>query len=119
MMISEALHSTGNSLQRLANPAQQVTHGRKKAEEQGDNQPKQGAARAEVQPEELFSQIKALTEDGLYSIRFESDEQSRQLVVKIVDKESQEVIRQIPAEELLGLRRALTEFQGNFVDTTS
>ena len=117
-MISEALNSTGTSLQRLANPVEQVTSGRKKVEFQANDQPEKNGAKAEIQPEELLSQIKALTEDGLNSVRFEQDEKTHQLVVKIVDSKTEEVVRQVPAEELLGLRRALTEFQGNFVDTT-
>jgi flagellar protein FlaG len=52
-------------------------------------------------------------------VRFEQDDKAHQLVVKIVDRETQEVVRQVPAEELLSLRQALTEFRGNFVDTTS
>jgi flagellar protein FlaG len=70
-----------------------------------------------VQPEELLSQIKALTEDGLYSVQFEKDEQAGGLVVKIVDRQNNEVIRQVPTEELLDLRKALESLRGNIVNT--
>jgi len=69
-----------------------------------------------VQPEELINQIKSLTDDGLYSVRFESNE-SDQLVVKVVDRETNEVIRQIPPEELLELTKHLNEISGSLVDT--
>jgi flagellar protein FlaG len=69
-----------------------------------------------VQPEELINQIKSLTDDGLYSVRFESNE-SDQLIVKVVDRETNEVIRQIPPEELLELTKHLNEISGSLVDT--
>jgi len=71
-----------------------------------------------IQPEELLGQIKALTEDGLYSVRFENDE-TQQLIVKIVDNKTDEVIRQIPPEELMQLTQHLNELRGNMVDTIS
>lgn len=72
----------------------------------------------QVQSEELLSQIKGLTEDGLYSVRFENSEESAdQLVVKIVDQETDEVIRQVPAEEIIELRQTLDDLRGNLVDT--
>ncbi len=50
----------------------------------------------------------------MYSVRFENDARSKVMVVKIVDSETQEVIRQVPAEELLGMRAALDESPGQF-----
>ena len=69
-----------------------------------------------VQPEELVNQIKKLTEDGLYSVRFETDKRTDDMVVKIVDRESDEVIRQVPPEELLDLMDRLADMRGNIVD---
>lgn len=69
-----------------------------------------------VQPEELLNQIKALTQDGLYSVRFETNESS-ELVVQIFDNESQEVIRTIPPEDLLNFKATFQELLGNIVDT--
>jgi len=70
----------------------------------------------QVQPEELISQIKAITEDGLYSVQFESNDNS-ELIVKVIDRETDEVIRQIPPEELVSLSEHLQELRGNLVDT--
>ncbi len=117
-MLSEALNITGTTMQKMFHAADQLDDSRKKAQEQPDKTPKNGKAN-QIQPEELLSQIKALTENGLYSVRFENDEDANQMVVKIVNSETQEVIRQVPAEEILGLRKMLSEFQGNIVDTTS
>lgn len=83
----------------------------------------EGAASSEqvekkdVQPEELIQQIKALTEDGLYSVRFENDAEAKELVVKVVDNKTDEVIRQIPPEELLHLTERLNDLRGNIVNT--
>ncbi|EAT15845.1 flagellar protein FlaG [Desulfuromonas acetoxidans] len=70
-----------------------------------------------VQPEELLNQIKSLTEDGVYSVRFENDDDANQLVVKVVDSKTDEVIRQVPAEEVLSLSVRLEELRGNIVNT--
>ncbi|MDX9841200.1 MAG: flagellar protein FlaG, partial [Desulfobulbus sp.] len=47
------------------------------------------------------------------------DSGSNELIVKIVDSETDEVIRQIPQEELLELSKHLEELHGNLVDTVS
>lgn len=75
------------------------------------------AKQKDVQPEELLSQIKELTENGLYSVRFENDSESKELVVKVVDRKTDEVIRQIPPEELLGLTKRLNDLRGNIIHT--
>jgi flagellar protein FlaG len=48
-------------------------------------------------------------------IEFSIDEESGTTVVKIVDRDSKEVIRQIPSEEMLELSRALDRLQGLFI----
>ena len=82
-------------------------------------EPQTSSQKRQMQPEELLKQIKNITEDGLYSVRFERDSGSNTLVVKIVDSETDEVIRQIPQEELLELSKHLEELNGNLVDTVS
>lgn len=81
------------------------------------SEPQVSSENPKIQPEELLDQIKAITQDGLYSVRFEKDKSSSELVVKIVDNESQEVIRQIPPEELLSFKATFAELIGNIVDT--
>ena len=56
---------------------EQISYARKKAIDTVEiDQPKQN----QLQPEELLKQINALTEDGLYSVRFENDERANGLV---------------------------------------
>ena len=94
----------------------QVAGARKKV---ADLAQSEQAEKKQVQPEELLNQIKALTEEGLYSVRFEHDERSSGMVVKIFSQQSNEVIRQLPAEELLDLKSALEDLRGNIVNTQS
>lgn len=72
-----------------------------------------------VQAEELLSEIKALTDNGQYSVRFEKNDDLQELIVKIVDQETDEVVRQIPPEELVNLSKHLRELQGSIVNTVS
>lgn len=106
------LQSTGQS--QLSKASDQVNDSRKKAV---DLVQSEQVEKKQVQPEELLQQIKSLTEDGLYSVRFENDERSDGLIVKIVNRENGEVIRQVPSEELLELTAALEDLRGNLVDT--
>jgi len=114
-MIQETIGITGTALQRPFSAAEQVDSKRK--ERGKDEQPLMAKKEDKVAAEELLNKIKQLTEDGMYSVRFENDEKSHSLVVKVVDSKTNEVIRQVPSEELLGLRERLTEFQGNLIDT--
>jgi flagellar protein FlaG len=106
--------TAGSSQAQLSKASDEVTVARKKAEDVAQDEK---VEKKQVQPEELLSQIKALTEDGLYSVRFENDEQTSDLIVKIVDRENDEVIRQVPADEILKIRARLDDLRGNIVDT--
>jgi flagellar protein FlaG len=45
-------------------------------------------------------------------IKFSIDEDSGRTVVKVIDRETQDVIRQIPSKEMLDLAQALDKLQG-------
>ena len=113
-MIVDATSLMGAAQPQLSKGAEQVKDDRKKTE---DLVQSEEVKANQVQPEELLNQIKALAEDGLYSVRFENDERSDGLVVKIVDRENDEVIRQVPAEEILDLKESLESLRGNIVNT--
>lgn len=72
-----------------------------------------------AQPEELLQNIKALTDNGLYSVRFEMNKDTQELIINLVDRESGDIIRQIPPKEILGMHKTLSELRGNFVETQS
>ena len=113
----ESINSPGGLVQQQPQkPAEQVDSGRKSKDSlSSDSQA--STKNTKIQPEELLDQIKALTQDGLYSVRFEQDDKNSDLVVKIFDNETQKVIRQIPAEELLKFKATFAELVGNVVDT--
>ncbi len=69
-----------------------------------------------VSPEEILDKIKALSEDGQYSVRFEKDKDLGDLVIKVVDPEDGKVVRQLPPEEILGASKKMQEFRGSMVD---
>lgn len=72
-----------------------------------------------VQPEELLQNIKSLTENGLYSVRFETNKETNDVVINLIEQETGEVIRQIPPEEILGMRETLENLRGNLVTIES
>jgi uncharacterized FlaG/YvyC family protein len=50
------------------------------------------------------------------SLSFSIDDDTRSLVVKVIDSESQKVIRQIPPEEVLAIRARIQELLGAIFD---
>lgn len=46
------------------------------------------------------------------AINFSVDKDSGEMIVKVTDKETKEVIRQIPSEEMLAVAQALDKLQG-------
>ena len=112
----EAISTNTVAPPRVNEPTQQVERKREEAQAK----PQQGTAEQnKVQPEELLTEIKSLTDGGAYSVRFEKNDDLQGLIVKIVDQETNEVIRQIPPEELVNLSKHLRELQGSIVDTVS
>lgn len=63
----------------------------------------------------ILKKIQALTEGGNHSVRFEMDNEINMLVVKVFDSKTDELVRQIPAESLLGTAKALQEFRRGLV----
>ena len=110
----EAVNLQSSAQFQLSKGSDEVSEARKKAE---DLVQSEQVEKKQIQPEELLNQIKALTEEGLYSVRFENDDRADGLVVKIVNRENDEVIRQVPAEEILELKATLEDLRGNIVDT--
>jgi flagellar protein FlaG len=60
------------------------------------------------QVNESLSQVTAL--------RFRVDEKSDKTVVRVVDQDTQELIRQIPSENMVELARRMKDFQGVLYD---
>jgi flagellar protein FlaG len=107
--------SIGGAVQQKPQAPEQIDAQRKNKEKVADT-PQAAPAEKGIQAEELLGQIKAVTDNGLYSVRFEQND-NKEFVVKIYDQKTNEVVRQIPAEEMLKLKAALEDLRGNIVDT--
>lgn len=116
-MTIEALTPTSGAITpRNSQPATQVDDVREKKQSSPDDVAAEAAAKKEIQSEELLNVIKGITENGLYSLKFENNDND-DLIVKVIDRETDEVIREIPPEELQELTKNLKKMQGNLVDT--
>ena len=75
-----------------------------------------------VTQDELASsleQIQVMMDLRNRAVEFTTDEVSGTQVVKVVDANSGDVIRQMPAEELLSFMRNLTRMLGTFIDKST
>jgi uncharacterized FlaG/YvyC family protein len=66
-----------------------------------------------------IEQVQVMMDLRNRSVEFTTDTESGAQVVKVVDSDSGDVIRQIPAEELLSFMRNLTRMLGTFIDETT
>jgi flagellar protein FlaG len=78
---------------------------------------KQALEQVESSKEDLIDEVKSnLTKVGdlfpvnATNVAFEFDENDNQPVVKVIDKASKEIIREIPSEEFREMAKALDEF---------
>lgn len=70
----------------------------------------------------VLEAVKKLNETvapALQTLEFDVDEDTEQLVVKVRDKETKEVIRQMPSEEALEFSKTLDRLQGLVIRQTA
>ena len=82
-----------------------------------DEQPKAQAI-ALAKPEEVEQAVKDVNDfvrPISNALSFSLDQESNQMVVKVIDQGTKEVIRQIPSEEMLALAKALDTMKGLLV----
>ena len=82
----------------------------------------QATPAANVSQQELnrsIEQIQVMMDLRNRAVEFVTDEASGAQVVKVVDANSGDVIRQMPAEELLSFMRNLTRMLGTFIDKST
>lgn len=68
---------------------------------------------------EKFQELKTVLEENNISLSFSRDEETKALIVKLVDKVTGEAIIQIPTEVSLKLTAVNAKLQGNFLDQKS
>lgn len=71
---------------------------------------------SQVNITKLSNSVNAVYDENNYNIEFSTHENTNQTVIKIVDKKTSEVVRQIPPEELLKMQEHLDEYTGNFIN---
>ncbi len=86
-----------------------VTERYKAAVESGQNVPPRNEKATEKteEIESAVSQISDFVQNYQRALQFSIDTESDRLIVKVVDSETQEVIRQIPSEEMLRIAKNL------------
>jgi len=78
--------------------------------------PAEDRANQEKKKEEISDAISDLERSYNRTIRFEIDSELDAVIVKIIDKESGDVIRQIPSEELVELSKKINEHNLHILD---
>jgi len=71
-----------------------------------------------VQLEQMAQQLQDFMGEMNRSLQFKVDEDSGRDVIKVLDKDSGEVIKQYPSEEVLSLVSKLSESAGILIDQT-
>ncbi len=71
------------------------------------------------QVQQAVDQVQQIVRPLAQSLQFSIDEDSHNTVVKIVDTETNKVIRQIPSEEMLQMAKALDKFTGLLMKQTA
>lgn len=72
--------------------------------------------------EEVSAAVKKLNEampPSAQSLEFEIDEDGKQVVVKLIDQSTKEVVRQIPTEEALEMAKSIDKMQGLLIRQTA
>lgn len=82
---------------------------------QAKNASNDGTQQKKSDPQELQNSVKQLNDVAkLYSsqLEFSVDKETNIQVVKVVDQETQKVIRQIPSEDAIRIAKAIGDFKG-------
>ena len=72
-----------------------------------------------VQVETAVNQVNAALEIRSIGIQFEIDKDTDKVIVKVIDRNSGEVIRQVPNEEVVRIARVMGEMSGLLVDNAA
>lgn len=65
-----------------------------------------------AQVEQMVQEVRQVVEPVAQNLQFSIDKGTGRTIVKVVDAQTDEVIRQIPSEELLAISKALDRLQG-------
>lgn len=68
---------------------------------------------------DAVERVKQFVQSAASDVQFSIDEESGMRVIKVVDKETQEIIRQMPSKEVVELAKALDKLQGLMIKQTA
>jgi flagellar protein FlaG len=88
----------------------------------GASEQQQPAANTTIDKATLTGAVQKLNEyvaPALQTIEFSIDDDSDRIIVKVVDTETQKVLRQIPNEEVLAISKTLDKLRGLLVRQTA
>lgn len=77
---------------------------------------------AQPSREDLSAAVKKINESmppSAQSLEFSIDEDSKDIVVKVIDQNTKEVVRQIPSKEALEIAKSLDKMQGLLIRQTA
>ncbi len=111
----KALNSAAKNSRQVAKPdvASLPENGGQALPVNGKQQPPETANTVEVR--QAVGKINEIVQSVQRDLSFNMDEDSGKTVIKVVDTESGELIRQIPSEEVLAIASQLREFQEDAV----
>ncbi len=116
-MVNDIGTIKNNVLPQTAQTSPTASVGRPEADNRartGSTQASRPAKEAEKDEplEEMVSDLNKLARDLHRELQFSVDDDSGETVIKVVDRETKEVLRQIPSEEIVQLRKRLEEAAG-------
>lgn len=77
---------------------------------------------AEPSREDVSNAVKKLNESMLgsaQSLEFSIDEDTKDIVVKVIDQDTKEVVRQMPSKEALEIAKSLDKMRGLLINQTA
>jgi flagellar protein FlaG len=66
-----------------------------------------------------LDEVRAVVQPVAQSLQFTMDQDSGRTIIKVMDTETNDVIRQIPSEEILTMSRAIDKLRGMLVKQTA
>lgn len=62
--------------------------------------------------------VETLNKNGVNQLQFSVDQETNKTIVKVIDKETQEVIKQFPSEKAMELSKTLGKINGSLFKET-
>ena len=114
-MLDAVQNATNQTVESTAKVSNNYNHQFKAEEVKADKQPKPEQKDVEVAVEELNSALDMLNVQRQFTV----EKDLNQVVVKLLDPESKDVIRQFPSEEAISLAKNIKEMVGLLFDSTT